>query len=177
MRKVPVILILLFACFAVQLLAQQPLPLYKLKKLESRAASSENRLAEKGKGGTSKNGLTGSPAIKDFRQETTETLLNTDGPGMIRHIWCTVSGRAPTDLRNIILRMYWEHHDVPSVEVPLGDFFGNPVSFCLEDFHLLQIGTALHIHLLQLIHNQGIQISFTQRIPDQIRIFTNKIDI
>ena len=27
-------------------------------------------------------------------------------------------------MRNLILRMYWDYQDYPSVEVPLGDFFG-----------------------------------------------------
>ncbi|MDX9880833.1 MAG: DUF2961 domain-containing protein [Prolixibacteraceae bacterium] len=124
MKQILIFLIVSFACFSFQGLAQQPLQLYKLKNLDSRAASAENRLAEKGKGGMTKDGLKGNPAIKDFRQGATETLLDTDGPGMVRHIWCTVSRRAPGDLRNIILRMYWEHSDVPSVEIPLGDFFG-----------------------------------------------------
>jgi hypothetical protein len=36
----------------------------------------------------------------------------------------TLQERAPQELRNIILRMYWDHSEIPSVEVPLGDFFG-----------------------------------------------------
>ncbi len=104
--------------------AQEPAPLFKLRNLESRASTAENRGAEKGKGGMSKNGLKGSPAIKDFRKGTTETLLDSRGPGMVRHIWCTVSQSSPVNVRNIILRMYWEKSELPSVEVPLGDFFG-----------------------------------------------------
>jgi hypothetical protein len=98
--------------------------LYKLKDVESRAATAENRSAEKGKGGMSKEGLKGSPALKDFKKGTTEALLDVSGPGMVRHIWCTVKPNSATDIRNIILRMYWEHNEVPSVEVPLSDFFG-----------------------------------------------------
>jgi len=99
-------------------------PLYRLRNLRSRAASAENPTAEHGKGGTTANGLKGSPAIKDFKNGTTEVLLNQQGPGMIRHIWCTAKPRKPDHLRNLILRMYWENNPVPSVEVPLSDFFG-----------------------------------------------------
>jgi hypothetical protein len=99
-------------------------PLYRLKNLESRAASAENPSAEPGRGGMSANGLKGSPAIKDFKQGTTEVLLDQKGPGRIRHIWCTSKPRRPEHLRNIILRMYWENSTVPSVEVPISDFFG-----------------------------------------------------
>ena len=34
-------------------------------------------------------------------------------------------------LRNIVLRMYWDGEEAPSVEVPLGDFFCNRfAAFC-----------------------------------------------
>ena len=47
-------------------------------------------------------------------------------PGCITHIWCTILCKSRYYLRNIILRMYWdnEQEDFPSVEVPIGDFFG-----------------------------------------------------
>jgi hypothetical protein len=124
MKNSLLFLMLVFACFSIECTAQQPLQLYKLRDLESRQASAENPLAEKGKGGITKKGLKGSPALKNVKKGTTEILLNTDGPGMVRHIWCTVSSNTPKDLRNIILKMYWENNNVPSVEVPLSDFFG-----------------------------------------------------
>ena len=98
--------------------------LFSLKNLDSRSASGENFNAEKGKGGMEKDGFKGSPAIKDFKKGSTEVLLKTNGPGMIRHIWCTVKPNNSVDLRNIIIRMYWENSQVPSVEAPLSDFFG-----------------------------------------------------
>lgn len=98
--------------------------LFTLKQLKSRSATAENPCAEKGKGGITANGIKGSPAIKDFKSRTTEILLDQKGPGMIRHIWCTSKPMEPRHLRNLILRMYWEGHEIPSVEVPLSDFFG-----------------------------------------------------
>lgn len=100
------------------------IPLYRLTHLESRASSAENRSGGKGQGGKAGGGLKGSPAIKDFQDETTVVLLDTEGPGQIRHIWCTSTARDPFGLRNQILRIYWEGSDIPSVEAPLGDFFG-----------------------------------------------------
>ena len=52
------------------------------------------------------------------------------GCGIIRHIWCTVAATLPDGsdvpfyLRKAVLRMYWDGESAPSVEVPLGDFFG-----------------------------------------------------
>ncbi len=98
--------------------------LYSLKSLDSRAATAENPTADVGAGGMEKNGLKGNPAIKDLKKGETAILLDKSGPGMIRHIWCTVKPSRPADIRNIIIRMYWENSEVPSVEVPLSDFFG-----------------------------------------------------
>jgi len=70
-------------------------------------------------------GMKGAPAIKNLRDGHTEVLLDTEGPGMLRHIWIAAPRKQmPHDLRNVILRIYWEGSEVPSVETPLGDFFG-----------------------------------------------------
>jgi Protein of unknown function (DUF2961). len=98
--------------------------IFNLSTLESRAASAENPRAEKGVGGMEKGGLKGSPAIKDLKAGATAILLDKKGPGMIRHIWCTVKPNRSFEIRNIIIRMYWENSNIPSVEVPLSDFFG-----------------------------------------------------
>jgi len=50
----------------------------------------------------------------------TITLADIAGPGIIQHIWITVTEKA---YRDCLLRMYWDEEDTPSVEVPLGDFF------------------------------------------------------
>ena len=50
--------------------------------------------------------------------------MDIDGCGVIRHIWITVSERDPAAMRNMIVRMYWDNSPMPSVEVPMGDFFG-----------------------------------------------------
>ena len=49
-----------------------------------------------------------------------------EGAGCINHFWCTMSCKSKYYLRNIIIRMYWdgESDQSPSVEVPIGDFFG-----------------------------------------------------
>jgi hypothetical protein len=51
---------------------------------------------------------------------TTFTLAEISGPGSIQHIWMTPTG----NWRYSILRFYWDDEKEPSVEVPVGDFFG-----------------------------------------------------
>jgi hypothetical protein len=51
-------------------------------------------------------------------------LAEIEGAGIIKHIWLTVGQKDPMSRRNLILRMYWDGEKSPSVESPLGDFFG-----------------------------------------------------
>ena len=54
----------------------------------------------------------------------TLTVLDLDGPATLTHIWITLSSPESYHLKKLVLRMYWDHETTPSVETPLGDFFG-----------------------------------------------------
>ncbi|KAA0236497.1 MAG: DUF2961 domain-containing protein [Actinobacteria bacterium] len=56
----------------------------------------------------------------------THELGQIDGAGCVKHIWVTMTsiGDAPRELCETVLRMWWDGESSPSVEVPLGDFFG-----------------------------------------------------
>jgi hypothetical protein len=68
-----------------------------------------------------------SGANNDFRPipaGETLTLLDESGPGNITHIWFTLADDESFHLKKIVLRIYWDGESTPSVETPLGDFFG-----------------------------------------------------
>jgi hypothetical protein len=54
----------------------------------------------------------------------TVVLLEHHGPGCITHIYCALTFPEITDYRDAVVRCYWDSETAPSVEVPLGDFFG-----------------------------------------------------
>jgi hypothetical protein len=54
----------------------------------------------------------------------TLTLLDEAGPGVVSHLWSTIASRDPHHLKALVLRMYWDGEATPSVEAPIGDFFG-----------------------------------------------------
>lgn len=63
----------------------------------------------------------------DYRTLTpgqTMTIFDVDGPGMISHIWFTLNDPESYSVKRIVLRMYWDGEESPSVETPIGDFFG-----------------------------------------------------
>ena len=107
--------------------------LFLLSDAKSRSISPENFTGEKGRGGMAKlgegsasnaardlgQGWKVNPFIKIAKGETF-TLAEIDGSGAINHIWMTPTGT----WRFSILRIYWDDEKDPSVECPVGDFFG-----------------------------------------------------
>ena len=63
----------------------------------------------------------------------THVLMDEKGPGVITHIWLTFLGpqrqnwakNGAANHQEMLLRIYWDGEDRPSVEAPVGDFFAN----------------------------------------------------
>src|ERR1700728_4038856 len=51
-------------------------------------------------------------------------VFESAGPGVITHIWFTIAAEGRRHLKELVLRIYWEGNSKPSVETPIGDFFG-----------------------------------------------------
>ena len=105
--------------------------IFRLSDAKTRSISPENITGEPGKGGMATKG-TGAGASRDLGQGwkvspsvaieagQTFTMAEITGTGAIQHIWMTPTG----NWRYTILRIYWDDEKEPSVEVPVGDFFG-----------------------------------------------------
>ncbi len=112
--------------------------LFLRHRAESRSISAENPNGEKGGGGkaTAKDTLSpdSAEAARDLGQGwkvspcrfiakgEVATIMDCDGPGVIRHMWITFD---TAFYRNAIIRIYWEGQEHPSVECPIGDFMCN----------------------------------------------------
>lgn len=106
--------------------------LSRLSNARTRSICAENFTGEKGAACMATEG-TGAHAARDLgkgwkispsiRIEPGETrvIADIEGPGAIQHIWMTPTG----NWRFTILRIYWDDSDIPSVECPVGDFFGS----------------------------------------------------
>jgi hypothetical protein len=105
--------------------------LYRTSSAKTFSVSPENPTGGKGKGGMATEG-TASREARELGQGwkvnpyiiiesgKTATLAEITGSGAIQHIWMTPTG----NWRFSIIRMYWDDEQEPSVEVPVGDFFG-----------------------------------------------------
>ncbi|MFN7172527.1 MAG: glycoside hydrolase family 172 protein [Fimbriimonadaceae bacterium] len=54
----------------------------------------------------------------------TATLMECADPGVIRHIWMTFWNHEVVWPRKVVLRAFWDGELEPSIEAPIGDFFG-----------------------------------------------------
>ena len=92
--------------------ALDPLRLTDLREYEAFRASSNN--ADPESNDDSKRPLPGETIV----------LADLTGPGVITHIWLTVAANEYAWPRLLRLRVYYDGSTVPSVDAPVGDFFG-----------------------------------------------------
>jgi hypothetical protein len=53
-----------------------------------------------------------------------QELFSATEPGAITHIWFTISAPGRMHLKELVLRAWWDGASQPSIETPVGDFFG-----------------------------------------------------
>jgi hypothetical protein len=90
----------------------------------------------------------------------TLTVLDADGPGTISHIWFTIADREPYHLKRIVMRIYWDNEPTPSVETPVGDFFG----LGLGEYH------SWHSELLSVGSDKALNSYFPMPFARHARI-------
>lgn len=91
--------------------------------LDSRACTFENPTGARGAGGAEANGRKGRP-FKELEPGELVTLADVDGPGVVRHIWMTFPPAPPEVMRAMVIEVFYDGADEPSVSVPAVDFFG-----------------------------------------------------
>lgn len=91
--------------------------LYDLAKMKSGVRN--RRVSSYDKSGNNRDHL------KDIKPGETRTVAEIQGIGVINHIWITMAlGPDRLNRNDVIIRMYWDGNDYPSVESPIGPFFG-----------------------------------------------------
>ena len=93
--------------------------------LDCRAATFENPTGGRGAGGTAANGRKGAP-YRQLAAGERVTLADLEGPGTVRHLWMTFPPAPPEVMRAMVLEVFYDDLDQPSVSVPCVDFFGIP---------------------------------------------------
>jgi D-arabinan exo alpha-(1,3)/(1,5)-arabinofuranosidase (non-reducing end) len=112
--------------------------IFMKRNAESRSLSAENFRGQPGKGGMATEADSLSPGSAAAARDLGRTwkvspcallkagqelvIMDNEGPGVIRHIWVTLD---KDFYRDVILRVWWDNEDSPSIECPIGDFFCN----------------------------------------------------
>ena len=96
-----------------------------------------------------------------------------EGPGLITRIWVTLPPVVnPGALRNIVVRMYWDGEEEPSVSVPLGDLFGatfaHPVQYSSA---YLSITSGAYLCLFPMPFRRRARIVLENQGPLAVRLF------
>jgi Protein of unknown function (DUF2961) len=120
--------------------------IFQLSDARTRLITAENVYGEKGRGGMADNTVEPQPEVQKIGQHwdgpnscarelgqrwkvrpcvtlpagSVTTLMDVDGPGIIQHIWITLTQER---YRDQIIRIYWDGEETPSVEAPVGDLF------------------------------------------------------
>jgi hypothetical protein len=51
-------------------------------------------------------------------------VFRAEGPGIVSHVWFTIAAQSDMHLKELVLRAWWDDNPKPSIETPIGDFFG-----------------------------------------------------
>ena len=152
--------------------------LSRLSDARSRSISPENLTGEPGKGGMATEG-TGAMAARDLGQGWKVSpsveiapgqdfvLADIQTGGAIQQIWIT--SLDDVRQRDLILRMYWDGQENPSVEAPLGDFFCCGLNNYAHVSSLpvcVNPGRALNC-FWEMPYRQGARITLENRDPLQ----------
>jgi hypothetical protein len=121
--------------------------LSQLSNAQSRSICPENPTGERGKGGMAidpdfgpSKGLGQGWKVRpfiDIKAGETVDIADIEGSGAIQQIWMTPTGPR----RNLIIRIYWDDQEQPSVESPVGDFFCNGWGNCGNEGNFSQISS------------------------------------
>jgi hypothetical protein len=108
-------------------------------------------------------------------------IFDVKGAGIINHIWITIAPPPEKLNRNdIVLRMYWDGKNFPSVESPIGPFFGQGWNESY-DFSCLPLavgpvkGRAL-VSYFVMPFAKGAKIEIENQADQEIRAFYYYID-
>ena len=105
-------------------------------------------------------------------------VFRAQGAGAITHIWFTISARSASHLKELVLRAYWDGNSRPSVETPIGDFFGlNLGSYAIYESQYLACspGKSLNSYFV-MPYARGARLTVTNEGKQEVGAFYSNID-
>ena len=104
-------------------------------------------------------------------------IFTATGAGVITHIWFTISA-SPLHLKELVLRGYWDGATKPSIETPIGDFFGlNLGDYVIYESQYLACspGQSLNCYF-SMPYRKGARFTVTNEGTARVGAFYSNID-
>lgn len=108
----------------------------------------------------------------------THEVFNSSEPGAITHIWFTIAAQPVYHLKEIVLRAYWDGNSQPSIEAPIGDFFGlnlGQYSIYQSAYLACSPGKSLNCYFT-MPYAKSARITVTNEGAAEVRSFYSNID-
>jgi hypothetical protein len=108
----------------------------------------------------------------------TLTVFDAAGPGIVSHIWFTIAARGGDHLKELVLRGYWDGNARPSVEAPIGDFFGlnlNSYQIYQSEYLACSPGKSLNCYFA-MPYRQSARFTVTNEGRQDVGAFYSNID-
>lgn len=108
----------------------------------------------------------------------THEVFASDSPGVITHLWFTIAAQSANHLKELVLRAYWDGNAKPSVEAPIGDFFGlNLGSYVIYESEYLACspGKSLNCYFA-MPYAKSARLTVENQGKGEVRSFYSNID-
>jgi hypothetical protein len=105
-------------------------------------------------------------------------VFKSDQPGVITHVWFTIAAQGRDHLKELVLRVYWDGNPKPSVETPIGDFFGlNLASYVIFESEYLACspGKSLNCYFV-MPYAKSARMTVTNEGKGNVGAFYSNID-
>jgi Protein of unknown function (DUF2961) len=107
-----------------------------------------------------------------------QEIFNAAGPGVITHIWFTIAANSQDHLKELVLRGYWDGNAKPSIETPIGDFFGLNVGayqIYQSEYLACSPGRSLNCYFA-MPYKKSARFTVTNEGAGQVGAFYSNID-
>lgn len=107
-----------------------------------------------------------------------QEVFNATGPGVISHIWFTIAARGGDHLKELVLRAWWDGQGKPSIEAPIGDFFGlnlNSYQVYQSEYLACSPGKSLNCYFA-MPYRRGARMTVTNEGKQEVQAFYSNID-
>ena len=104
-------------------------------------------------------------------------IFKADQPGVISHIWFTIAAGSANHLKELVLRGWWDGNTKPSIEAPIGDFFGlNLGSYQIYESQYLACSPGRSLNCYFAMPYKSARLSVTHEGRAQVGAFYSNID-